>query len=113
MQINFCYKLSYQKFKRQGYEWELGLGQLNLSRPWGGTPQILGWGVPLGPQKPDPVPDQENLKYDTLFLTQKQEKHNYHFLDKFCSISLLRTSAVVLWQNSVCFEIGPLKNLLF
>ena len=23
--------------------------------------QILGLGVPLGPQKPDPVPDQEKL----------------------------------------------------
>ena len=27
----------------------------------GGTPQILGWGVLLGSQKADPVPDQEKL----------------------------------------------------
>ena len=37
-----------------------------LFRVWfspggGGTPQILGWGVLLGSQKADPVPDQEKL----------------------------------------------------
>ena len=88
----------------------------------GDTPQILGWGCatagtpkawpcsrPRKALKWYPVLDSK-LATLTLFLINFVAylcwEHQPLCFDKTAS-----ASAIVLWQNSVCFRIGPLQNL--